>query len=57
MICHMGNNIQIRDINECLEHGNVTLIDKEIKTPDGLALDWVHGLLFWTDTGLDTVSL
>lgn len=55
MICHMGNHTQIRDVNECVEHGKVTLINENIKTPDGLAIDWVHGLLFWTDTGLDTV--
>uniref|UniRef100_A0AC34R6H9 EGF-like domain-containing protein n=1 Tax=Panagrolaimus sp. JU765 TaxID=591449 RepID=A0AC34R6H9_9BILA len=35
----------------------VVLIDKNISTPDGLAVDWVHGLLFWTDTGLDTISV
>lgn len=36
---------------------SVVLIDKNISTPDGLAVDWVHGLLFWTDTGLDTISV
>lgn len=30
-------------------------IDTDVSTPDGLAVDWVHQLLFWTDTGLDQV--
>ena len=24
-------------------------------TPDGLCIDWVHDLLFWTDAGVDEV--
>jgi len=43
-------------LHECANSA-VTLIDKDISTPDGLAVDWVHGLLFWTDTGLDTISV
>lgn len=57
MICHMGNKTVLNTINDCLDHGNVTLISENVTTPDGLAIDWVHGLLFWTDTGLDTVIL
>lgn len=55
MICHIGKKEILDSISDCVEKGNVTLIDKDITTPDGLAVDWVHGLLFWTDTGLDTV--
>lgn len=47
----------LKNIGDCLEHENVTLIEKDITTPDGLAIDWVHGLLFWTDTGLDRISV
>lgn len=54
MICHM--NVSSEKFYECAEGADTTLIDKNISTPDGLAIDWVHGLLFWTDTGLDTVS-
>jgi hypothetical protein len=35
---------------------NVSKIKDNVTTPDGLAIDWVHGLLFWTDTGIDTVK-
>jgi sugar lactone lactonase YvrE len=34
-----------------------TLVEKDISTPDGLAVDWIHGLLFWTDTGKNTISV
>ncbi|KAE9549104.1 hypothetical protein FO519_007686 [Halicephalobus sp. NKZ332] len=44
------------NFHECAESA-ITLIDKNISTPDGLAVDWIHGLLFWTDTGLDTISV
>ncbi|ESN97520.1 hypothetical protein HELRODRAFT_85424, partial [Helobdella robusta] len=27
------------------------LVHKDLSTPDGLALDWVHKNLYWTDTG------
>ena len=37
-----------------------SLIDKNISTPDGLAVDWIHQNLYWTDTGnnrIEVVSL
>uniref|UniRef100_A0A914RWU2 Uncharacterized protein n=1 Tax=Parascaris equorum TaxID=6256 RepID=A0A914RWU2_PAREQ len=47
----------VKDIRQCAEGGdNITLVDKDVSTPDGLAVDWVHQLLFWTDTGLDQVG-
>uniref|UniRef100_A0A915DGL5 HAT C-terminal dimerisation domain-containing protein n=1 Tax=Ditylenchus dipsaci TaxID=166011 RepID=A0A915DGL5_9BILA len=49
MICHIGNQTMLNDIGDCLEH-------ETDRTPDGLAIDWVHGLLFWTDTGMDRIS-
>lgn len=53
VICQMHNKT---NVFECMDGENRILIDKNISTPDGLAVDWVHGLLFWTDTGLDSVS-
>lgn len=31
------------------------LVEGDVHTPDGLAVDWIHDLLFWTDGALDTV--
>jgi len=60
-ICTIGKNFSdagiLGSLNDCLEKGNVTLIDKDVATPDGLAIDWVHGLLFWTDTGRNEVNV
>lgn len=37
-----------------------TLLEQDISTPDGLAVDWIHKHLYWTDTGnnrIEVVSL
>ncbi|KAK6105057.1 Low-density lipoprotein receptor domain class A family protein [Brugia pahangi] len=59
MICHMGKGLKtLQDVRGCAEgEHNITLIDKDVSTPDGLAVDWVHQLLFWTDTGLDQINV
>ena len=33
------------------------LVTSSLNTPDGLAYDWVHHNLYWTDTGLDSISV
>lgn len=33
------------------------LVTNEISTPDGLALDWVHKNLYWTDTGNNRIDV
>ncbi|CAH1775549.1 unnamed protein product [Owenia fusiformis] len=33
------------------------LINSDIATPDGMAYDWIHHLLYWTDTGKDTIEV
>jgi hypothetical protein len=54
MVCQMQNKA---NIFECVDKESRVLVEKNISTPDGLAVDWVHGLLFWTDTGLDTINV
>jgi len=34
-----------------------SLVDTNIQTPDGLAFDWVHGNLYWTDTGKNCIEV
>ena len=38
-------------------HSIEVLVESEINTPDGLAVDWVHGNLYWTDTGKNSISV
>uniref|UniRef100_A0A183C5M5 EGF-like domain-containing protein n=1 Tax=Globodera pallida TaxID=36090 RepID=A0A183C5M5_GLOPA len=64
MICEgvnsvLGNHAMLDSINTvCGEKTtHLTIIKDNVTTPDGLAVDWVHGLLFWTDTGRDTINV
>ncbi|CAJ0586597.1 unnamed protein product, partial [Mesorhabditis spiculigera] len=48
----------ILDGSNCNEQSNQFTIDgSQVHTPDGLAVDWVHNLLFWTDGGLDQINV
>lgn len=53
----LGGHALLASISSICAEGssNLTVIKDNVTTPDGLAVDWVHGLLFWTDTGRDTV--
>lgn len=33
------------------------VIKANIDTPDGIAIDWIHDLLYWTDTGLNSIQV
>uniref|UniRef100_A0A8C9U2P2 Low density lipoprotein receptor-related protein 8, apolipoprotein e receptor n=1 Tax=Scleropages formosus TaxID=113540 RepID=A0A8C9U2P2_SCLFO len=35
----------------------VTLIDSALHSPEGLAVDWIHKNLYWTDSGDKTISV
>ena len=33
------------------------IVKENIKTPDGIAVDWLYGNIYWTDTGNDRVEV
>ncbi|TRY77667.1 hypothetical protein DNTS_005809 [Danionella cerebrum] len=35
----------------------ITLIDTALHSPEGLAIDWVHKNIYWTDSGHKTISV
>jgi len=37
--------------------GAKSLVENDVQTPDGLAVDWVHGNLYWTDTGKNCIEV
>uniref|UniRef100_A0A0N4ZC09 Very low-density lipoprotein receptor n=1 Tax=Parastrongyloides trichosuri TaxID=131310 RepID=A0A0N4ZC09_PARTI len=49
MSCQMDDKTPIYNISKCTG-GNGTILVKNVTNADGLAVDWVHGLLFWTDS-------
>ena len=33
------------------------IVSREVKHPDGIAVDWVARNLYWTDTGTDRIEV
>ena len=57
-MCNLIKNSQFPKMIACNDNGNHTvLIGHDISYPESLAVDWIHGLLFWVDSRLETVSL
>ena len=36
---------------------SVETVVRNVHTPDGLAVDWIGGKLYWTDTGYKTIEV
>lgn len=43
----------LEDTKDC----KTEVASEKVMTPDGIAVDWVHDLIFWTDTGVDMISV
>ena len=56
MLYHCYQNLYTCRINTRNNSIEVVAADN-VNTPDGLAVDWVHGHLYWTDTGLDHIEV
>ena len=35
----------------------VNVVSEEVEQPDGVAVDWIAGNLFWSDTGTDRIEV
>ena len=57
-MCNLTKNLQFPKMIACDDNGNhAVLVEHNISFPLALAVDWIHGLLFWIDDGRATVSL
>ncbi|XP_078656500.1 low-density lipoprotein receptor-related protein 2-like [Branchiostoma floridae x Branchiostoma belcheri] len=45
------------DAKEATADDVQVVFSTDVLIPDGIAVDWVYGHVYWTDTGLDTISV
>ncbi|GMT16834.1 hypothetical protein PFISCL1PPCAC_8131 [Pristionchus fissidentatus] len=60
MMCKIGAanvSMHLAVKKNCDSTEQTVLVESDVHTPDGLAVDWIHDLLFWTDGALDTISV
>ena len=39
------------------EPAHRVVVDSDLTSPEGLAVDWVHGNIYWTDSEQQTISV
>lgn len=52
--CLLSNSAYINKASDSSQQ--VTLVDS-LHSPEGLAVDWVHKNIYWTDSGNKTISV
>ncbi|CAD6194433.1 unnamed protein product [Caenorhabditis auriculariae] len=59
LMCKIGNDSGPHHMisSQKCDQDRFMVVDSDIHTPDGLAIDWIHDLLFWTDGALDQVNV
>uniref|UniRef100_A0A915I5V5 EGF-like domain-containing protein n=1 Tax=Romanomermis culicivorax TaxID=13658 RepID=A0A915I5V5_ROMCU len=52
-ICEMSGSNNELNASVC----GRPLVTSDVEEPEGLAIDWIHDLLFWTDSNLTTIKV
>lgn len=57
LICYLNDSFfNVSNFNGCIYQTNETLVEENVGEFGGIALDWVHGLVYWIDKKRKTVS-
>lgn len=51
------SNIFRSEIKDGMMIKKQVIVKEDIDTPDGIAIDWIHDHLYWTDTGLNNIQV